>query len=420
MRFSPDQAAVFTAASNNYLHFVRTLAQSARACLPAADLHCVVVDVDPEPARALAREFSAIALDDLRLPGGDGFRFQYSIVELNTAVKPWAFEHLLAQGYRKVIYLDPDVRVYRPLDDVLRLLDEGADIVLTPHLLAPLPADGCRPDELDIRRAGTYNLGFCALRDSASARAFLGWWREKLAAQCVIDQDRGLFVDQSWIDLAPGLFPNVAILRHPGCNVAYWNIGQRPIARAADGGWSAAGAPLAFFHYSGFDPFDPDALSRLQNRYRLADLGAVRELAREYASRLIENGAREFAALPYGFGSYADGAPIPEIARRTYRESARLRAAAGADPFAARAIVERYPAQQRRSGGAGSVGEARALALHWTLLGRTPEAGVSPRMIARCETLPGFVAAWFSMGLSLPSRSRPDLLQRLMRALLLA
>ena len=420
MEFSSSQAAVFTAASNNYLHFVRTLAQSVRACWPAADMHCVVVDRDPGPAQALAREFSAIALEELRLPGGDGFRFQYSILELNTAVKPWAFERLLGQGYRRVIYLDPDVQLYRPLDEVLRLLDEGADVVLTPHLLAPLPADGCRPDELDIRRAGACNLGFCALRDSANARAFLGWWREKLATQCVVDQDRGLFVDQSWIDLAPGLFPNVAILRHPGCNVAYWNIGQRPIARAADGGWSAAGAPLAFFHYSGFDPFDPEALSRLQNRYRLADLGAARELAQDYAARLIENGARDFAALPYGFGSYADGAPIPEIARRTYRESARLRAAAGADPFAARAIIERFPAQQRRSGGSGSVGEARALALAWTLLGEAPEAEALPGLVARCETLPGFFAAWLSMGLALPSRARPELWRRMLSALLLA
>ena len=59
--------AIVTIVSNNYLHFARTLLQSVAAQHPEAKRYCVIVDRDPEPARALAEEFEAIALDQLAL-----------------------------------------------------------------------------------------------------------------------------------------------------------------------------------------------------------------------------------------------------------------------------------------------------------------------------------------------------------------
>jgi hypothetical protein len=85
------------------------------------------------------------------------------------------------------------------------------------------------PTELDIRRAGTYNLGFCALKAGPNMRSMLSWWQGKLRRHCIIAHDQGMFVDHSWIDLVPGLFPHVCVLRHPGYNVAYWNMAQRPL-----------------------------------------------------------------------------------------------------------------------------------------------------------------------------------------------
>lgn len=157
--------AIVTIVSNNYLHFARTLLQSVALHHPEAKRYCVIVDRDPAPASQLTHEFQAIALEQLHLPDGPDFLFQYTVLELNTAVKPWAMQHLLRQGHDHVIYIDPDICLYQPLTEVQQLLGQGADIVLTPHLLDPI-ADDCRPTELDIRRAGTYNLGFCAVRQS--------------------------------------------------------------------------------------------------------------------------------------------------------------------------------------------------------------------------------------------------------------
>ena len=211
----------------------------------------------------------------LALPDGDDFLFQYNVLELNTAVKPWALQHLLERGHEQVFYIDPDIQIHQPLREVQELLSQGADIVLTPHLLTPMTDEG-HPSELDIRRAGTYNLGFCAVRDTPNTRRYLSWWQGKLRRNCVVDHDRGVFVDQSWVDLAPGLFDNVAILRHPGYNAAYWNLAQReahattPIQPAPG---VVNGQPLVFFHFSGLNPLDPHKLSKHQSRFTLDTVG---------------------------------------------------------------------------------------------------------------------------------------------------
>lgn len=324
--------AVFTIVSNNYMHFARTLLQSVRENDSHADLFCVVVDKDMQPASALADEFTTIQLDQLALPEGEHFLFQYTILELNTAVKPWAFEWLLNSGYDTVTYIDPDIFVFRPLNEVDDLLASSAEIVITPHLLAPIDDDK-KPTELDIRRAGTYNFGFCAIRSSENTRKFLAWWQAKLIRDCVVDMERGIFVDQSWIDLVPGLFERVAILRHPGYNVAYWNLAQRSVTKKVSEGWDVEGCPLVFFHFSGFNPLNPEPFSKHQNRFTLSSLGASRELALAYADRLLDNGAQKYAKLPYGYGRFTDKTPIPDIFRRLYREDDSLRAVLGEHPF---------------------------------------------------------------------------------------
>jgi hypothetical protein len=256
-----NTTAIVTIVSNNYLHFARTLLQSVAEHHPDAARYCVIVDRDLGPAHALAQEFDTIVLDALALPDGQDFLFQYTVLELNTAVKPWAMQHLLRQGHEQVFYIDPDIRLYQPLSEVQALLGQGADIVFTPHLLAPI-TDDRHPTELDIRRAGTYNLGFCAVRNTPNTHRYLEWWQSKLHRHCVVEVDKGIFVDQSWMDLVPGMFERVAVLRHPGYNVAYWNLAQRQVS--LDGAGPNACQRSAFGVLSLQRSQPADAAQRLQ------------------------------------------------------------------------------------------------------------------------------------------------------------
>ena len=333
-----NSTAVVTIVSNNYLHFARTLMQSVAQQHPEADRYCVIVDRDLAYAKALNTEFDTISLEQLELPEGDDFLFQYNVLELNTAVKPWALEFLIHRGYEKVLYIDPDIVLYRSLNEVFTPLDSGAELVLTPHLLAPV-TDTLNPGELDIRRAGTYNLGFCALRAGDNMLGMLQWWQGKLKRDCIIAHDRGIFVDQSWMDLVPGLFPNVCVLRHPGYNVAYWNIAQRLVVEV-DGNILVNGLPLAFFHYSGLNPLDPQAVSKYQNRFTLDNIGApITGLIRDYCRRVIDNGIEHYRSIAYGFGFYNDGIQITDADRTRFRENENLRGLALGKPFACRSLL---------------------------------------------------------------------------------
>ena len=314
------RSGVCTIVAKNYLPYARVLMTSVQRWFPEAVRIVILVDrVDGyfEPAD---EPFDLILSEDLNLPESHWFHFKYSLLELSTAVKPYALEAIFERyGLDRLIYLDPDIKVYGCLDPVCAEL-ESCSILLTPHLTELMEDDGCRPSELDILRAGAYNLGFIALASSHETLRFLKWLQTKVYDHCVVDLLRGLFVDQRWVDLVPGLFRGVTISREPGFDVAYWNIKQRPIVRTP-GGYQVNGRPLFFFHFSGFDPSDPDQLSRFQNRVRLAELGDVRELVMEYRDDLLAQGYSRSKTWPYAFGSFENGLSVPDMGRSLHHEA---------------------------------------------------------------------------------------------------
>lgn len=244
-----NDVCIFTIVSNNYLHYAATLFDSLRQHCPQADLVLGLCDI-PTDATDCPQAREIIPISALDIPELGTFIYQYSILELNTAIKPYLIEKLFARGYRKVIYFDPDICVYQPLDPLLTLLDQH-NVVLTPHL-TDLLDDGKWPTELSILQAGSYNLGFIALRNDAESHKLVKWWQSKLYKECVVDLPRNLFVDQKWMDMAPSLFADVYIQRDPGWNVAYWNLNHRPLQQAQNGQIQIGDRPLLFFHFPDF------------------------------------------------------------------------------------------------------------------------------------------------------------------------
>lgn len=324
--------AFFTISSWNYLHYSRTLASSFARHHP--DFSCIFAIADTRReglGEDAFPEFDThIFFDDLDLPDRRAFSFRYDILELNTAIKPTIFRRLFAEGFDRVIYLDPDIFVYRRFDEVLRALDEGATSVLTPHALAPnLHSES--PNDLTFMRAGTYNLGFLALTKTPETLNLLEWWETRLRTECVANRlDDGIFVDQKFMDLWPAYCPDTHILRDPAYNVAYWNLDSRTI-RKTDERYEVNGSPLAFFHFSGIDPDDRSILSRHQQRWKPTSTRELESLFDDYRGQLETYGANRFSTVPYGFGTFSDGTDIPGLARIIYREN--LEPFEG-DPFA--------------------------------------------------------------------------------------
>ena len=134
-------------------------------------------------------------MEDLPIPNIRAFLFRYDVMEVNTAVKPFMFQHLIGLGHADVIYFDPDIQLFAPLDGVLAHLHEGASFTLTPHLCHPAE-DEDFPDDLGVMRAGVYNLGFLGVHACEESERILAWWARRLEYYCLSEQTAGIFVDQ--------------------------------------------------------------------------------------------------------------------------------------------------------------------------------------------------------------------------------
>jgi glycosyltransferase involved in cell wall biosynthesis/SAM-dependent methyltransferase len=310
---------ICTIIAKNYVAFARVLAESFREHHPDGNCSVLVID-DPTGFIDPAEEpFELLRIDQIGLPDAERMAAWYDVMELSTAVKPWLLRTLLERpGYDHVAYMDPDIRVFAPLEEVERRVRQH-DVVLTPHFNKPLPRDGRKPAEEDILIAGSYNLGFIALRAGQTADELLDWWSERLENHCLNEPEVGRFVDQRWIDLVPGIWSDVDVLRDPTYNIAYWNLPTRGLEE--DGaGYRVDGSPLRFFHFSGFDPRRPKDLSKHQNRVKVADDPALGRICREYADELLGHGYEEAIGWPYGWAALPNGVKLDRQARLAYRE----------------------------------------------------------------------------------------------------
>ena len=197
------RTVIFTIASSNYIAYAATLMQSVKEFHPDAIL--VVVLADPE------RSFPDVNLpaevwpcDRLAIPAIESMKTYYSVIEFNTAIKPYAFKALFEHyNAESVIYLDPDIRLFSRMTEVLAALDSHS-IVLTPHVMAPLQ-DGLEPSDHTIMKSGIYNFGFFAARADADAHRLIDWWADRLRAHCRVDIAGNMFTDQRWMDMSPVL-----------------------------------------------------------------------------------------------------------------------------------------------------------------------------------------------------------------------
>jgi hypothetical protein len=114
------------------------------------------------------------------------------------------------------------------------------------------------------------------------------------------------------------MFPNVAILRDPGCNIAYWNLHERRIERRDGEYWVNGASTLKCFHFSGMDLNDINRISKYQNRYTLRERADLVPLFEDYRHQVSRNMKAGADPVPYAFGSFSDGTAITELARRVY------------------------------------------------------------------------------------------------------
>jgi hypothetical protein len=289
------QIAFFTICSVNYLALARTLFWSLRAHYPNAAMFIALADDPDARLDTSAQPIPLIRLSDLDLPWRE-MADRYGLIEFNTSIKPFVFRYLFEHGDTDyVVYLDPDIYVKSAMPELEAAFASGADVVLTPHLLEP--AEYAEISDVKMLQFGIFNLGFLGLRNSPEANKIVAWWGRRTVRDCRVRLDQGLYVDQKWADLFPVYVPSTHILRHPGYNVAYWNLSQRKV-ELDDGRWLVNGYPLRFVHFAGQRIDDPTVFSRHSSQFDLTTIGDLGRLFDEYRQECFRNGHAHFAGIP--------------------------------------------------------------------------------------------------------------------------
>jgi hypothetical protein len=312
-------------ATRNFLPNIAVLAQSLRKHHPDHKLLCYLVEDMVLPSDSFDGLFNIVPIQELALPGGPNFIFQYSAFELCCALKPYAImDQLVRFKASAVVYLDADMYLCSPLIPVLQENWKNGSILLTPHLLDT--SDNA--DFAVLSRAGIYNAGFLAFSNCSETKEMLNWWQTRCRHDCYVDSRGGIFVDQRWLDLAVGIFPCISILRNAGINVGYWNIHEKSFSRINSQIIINNQVPLCLFHFSGFvEPRLSKFLNTESLQQGIPDI--VQNLASDYAKHLNRAGLKTGPLLEYSFSRFTNRMLItPEM-----REVIRLGLVECENPF---------------------------------------------------------------------------------------
>lgn len=311
----------FTICAKNYLAQALTLRESFLKHNPSLNFFIFLADkID-----GVEDVDGIVALDKSWIPDWVNMAFKYDVIEFNTSIKPFCFGKLFKEGYEKVIYLDPDIYVTRPLDYIYECLNNKS-VVLTPHYCdIEEHFDGAVSEET-FNKVGIYNLGFCALKNDKVGQEIAKWWQNRLQYKCYSQSSEGLFVDQKWMDYIPGFFPDATcVSSHHGMNVAIWNLHERELFIDEKQGYmirrkkTGDEFPLLFFHFSGFDPFETTVINRRHPQFNVTTYPSFKPIIEEYRERIYANGYDRFSKMTYGFNHYIDGSVITPLQRRIFR-----------------------------------------------------------------------------------------------------
>lgn len=287
---------IFTVCSNNYLAQASVLGRSIRK--HEAGSKYIVFLCDEKDSRV---DYDTIADEVIEVakiePDFSELVLKYNIIELNTAIKPRAVEYLFETlKAEKVIYLDPDIKIFTSLTMLYSDLDKYS-ILLTPHIYTPVPIDGKKPGENTFLNYGIYNLGFLALKNDSTAREFAHWWKNRTYKEGYSKPAIGLFVDQLPINHVPIFFQGVRVLENRGLNMAPWNLHERTLSER-DGKYLVNGKEdLIFFHFSSFGVDSGELPLIHYDRYRMIDRPDLKNLYAGYNEEIKANNHEHYSKI---------------------------------------------------------------------------------------------------------------------------
>lgn len=284
-----------TIITKNYLKYALALHQSIGAVSSSFVLFVLIVD--SEESDGLKKHFET---DSFRIIepselkqieiGKQIFDKYYKETgsQLRWALKPVLLQLILSKyKAKKVIYVDPDIYFAGNPDYLFDLL-EANSILLNPHNRSIEPAQKNNYMIATLRQ-GMFNAGFIGV--NSGSFEFLNWWAAACLYRCEKNTAFGFYDDQRYLDFVPLYFKDVFIVKHPGVNIAEWNLRNKsPEFELKNDKLMLNGEPAIFFHLTTEKKGTISFLRELNNKSINRMLDGYSKLLSDFETKITQMG----------------------------------------------------------------------------------------------------------------------------------
>lgn len=202
-----------TIVETSYVPYALTVYESIQKWGSDLCFHIFIADAD-QPIGDISRQYPNICFltpcqvcsDGIARELYEAYRFS-SMDSFRQSMKSALILFLLEKrGFEKVLFLDADLFFYNDFRFLFQALDDYS-VLLTPHWRSSIDPYMDYIMFQTIFTDGLFNGGFIgANKHGAEA---MHWWAKVCVRTCIIDRTRGLFGDQTYLNLLPVLFDRV-------------------------------------------------------------------------------------------------------------------------------------------------------------------------------------------------------------------
>jgi hypothetical protein len=275
---STPSLAFCSIATSDYLPEASILIDSIRSVYGERAPIAVLLLGEERPSFSLRAEL--VGTSDIGCSFHEEMAGRYNRFSLSCAYKPLLLDYVRRKyAGSTVVYLDADMELFSPLEELQAAAAARANLILLPHAVEPRFI-GRPVDDRALLKAGAYNAGILAVSGDERSAPFLQWWAQMNRTECYYDPNEGYYVlDQKWLSLAPSYFDGVHVLRHRGYNIAHFNLDERADVIAA--------GDIRTFHYTMLKRCEWD-VDRYLADHEIRERRTAEPVLRRYAQRVIE------------------------------------------------------------------------------------------------------------------------------------
>lgn len=237
-----------TIVTSDFIPIAKSLSESIKQFNKQIELHVLVVDAhhDADPREGNFHTLKEISNVEFFHEIEKKYSKKHKKDKFRWSLKPVFINHLLSEGFEKVIFIDPDLYFF---NDFTFLFDDlnNYNVLLSPHWRSLDP----NVDRRDFTRNysnGLFNGGLVGFNKKAINSVL--WWAKMCSYACEIDLKKGLYVDQGYLTLLPLIEENTKIIHHRGCNVASWNDIENQRVEINGEVYINGKYPIIFIHFS--------------------------------------------------------------------------------------------------------------------------------------------------------------------------